>query len=137
MVGSGQDDFQEMHPELRTAREHFMVVLDDLCQHVQGVAKRREMLLLIPGLMDKVEQGMVMDAIIKTRGLVNSCVDIGSDSIAIVYNNGWALGFEGDGGELVILIDYIDDIRPNKTGLEINLETGETVYLRFLGRTAT
>jgi hypothetical protein len=126
---------QEKHPELKTPREHFMEILDDLCQNVEGVAKRREMLLLIPGLMDKVEEGLIMDAIVQGKGVVNSITDAGSDSIAIVYNNGWALGFEGDGGELVILIDYITSIRPRKTGLEIDLETGENIYLRFHGRT--
>jgi hypothetical protein len=124
----------EKHPELKEPRAYYMQVLDDLCQNVAGVAKRREMLLLIPTLMDKVAQGLIMDAIVQGRGVLNSITDCGSDSIAIVYNNGWALGFEGDGGELVILIDYIDSIKPRKTGLEMNLETGETIYLRFHGR---
>lgn len=124
----------EKHPELKTPKAHFMAILDDLCQHVPGVAQRREMLLLIPELMAKVEDGQVMDAIVAGRGVVNTITDVGSDSIAIVYNNGWALGFEGDGGELVILIQYIDSIKPKQTGLQIDLETGETVTLRFLGR---
>lgn len=126
---------EEMHPEPKTPRQHYMDILDDLCQNIPGVAKRREMLLQIPDLMDKVEEGLIMDAIVSGKGVMNSITDCGSDSIALVYNNGWALGFEGDGGELVILIDYIDSIKPRKTGLEINLETGETVYLRFHGRT--
>ncbi|HYF79924.1 MAG TPA: hypothetical protein VD973_22665 [Symbiobacteriaceae bacterium] len=126
---------QEKHPEPKTPREQFMEILDDLCQTIPGVAKRREMLLLIPGLMDKVEEGLIMDAVISGKGILNTITDVGSDSIALVYNNGWALGFEGDGGELVILIDYIDKIQPRKTGLEVDLETGETVYLRFHGRT--
>jgi hypothetical protein len=125
---------EEKHPHLKGPREHYLEVLDDLCQTIPAVAKRREMLLLIPDLMDKVEQGYIMDAIVQGRGVVNTITDVGSDSIALVYNNGWSLGFEGDGGELVILIDYIDDIRPRKTGLEINLETGETIYLRFHGK---
>lgn len=114
-----------------------MEVLDDLCQNVPGVAERREMLLQIPDLMEKVAEGYVMDAIVNGRGVVNTITDVGSDSIAIVYNQGWALGFEGSGGELVILIQYINSITPRKTGLEIDLETGETVWLRFLGRTST
>lgn len=113
-----------------------MAVLDDLCASRPEVAKRREMLLQIPSLMDKVAEGRVMDAIIAGKGVLNTITDVGSDSIAIVYNNGWSLGFEGDGGELVILIEYIADIRPYKTGLEVDLATGEHVYLRFLGRTA-
>lgn len=125
----------EKHPELKSPREHYMEILDDLCGHIPGVAKRREMLLLIPDLMDKVAQGMIMDAVVNGRGVLNTITDVGSDSIAIVYNSGWALGFEGDGGELVILIDYINTIAPRKTGLAIDLETGETVYLRFHGRT--
>lgn len=127
---------KEKHPERKTPREHFMEVLDDLCQNVPGVAERREMLLLIPNLMDEVESGKVMDAIVQSKGVVNTITDVGSDAIAIVYNHGWALGFEGDGGELVILIQYITSITPRKTGLEIDLETGETIYLRFLGRQA-
>lgn len=126
---------KEMYPEPKTPRQHFMDILDDLCQNVAGVAKRREMLLRIPDLMDAVEEGRVLDAIVHGQGIVNTITDVGSDAIAIVYNNGWALGFEGDGGELVILIDYIRSIEPRKTGLHIDLETGETVYLRFLGRT--
>jgi len=90
---------------------------------------------LIPGLMEKVAEGRIMDAVVSGKGVVNTITDVGSDSIALVYNNGWALGFEGDGGELVILIDAIADIRPKKTGLEIDLETGEHVLLRFHGRT--
>lgn len=124
-----------MHPELKTPRQQYLEILDDLCRTIPGVAKRREMLLLIPDLMDKVEEGLIMDAVISGKGVLNTITDAGSDSIALVYNNGWALGFEGDGGELVILIDYIDKIQPRKTGLEIDLETGETVYLRFHGRT--
>jgi hypothetical protein len=126
---------EEKHPERMSPREQYMQILDDLCQTIPGVAKRREMLLLIPGLMDKVAEGLVMDAIVKGKGVVNSITDAGSDSIALVYNNGWALGFEGDGGELVILIDAINHIQPHKTGLEIDMETGETIYLRFHGRT--
>ncbi|MFZ5817288.1 MAG: hypothetical protein ACOY93_18650 [Bacillota bacterium] len=125
--------FKEKYPERKTPREHYMEILDDLCRNIPGVAERREMLLLIPELMDKVEQGFVMDAIVSGKGVVNTITDVGSDSIAIVYNNGWALGFEGDGGELVILIQYIQSITPRKTGLQIDLETGETVWLRFLG----
>jgi hypothetical protein len=126
---------QEKHPEPKSPREQYMEVLDDLCQNVPGAAMRREMLSLIPDLMEKVAQGYIMDAIVNGRGVLNSITDVGSDSIAIVYNNGWALGFEGVGGELVILIDYITSIKPRKTGIEIDLETGETVYLRFHGRT--
>jgi hypothetical protein len=111
-----------------------MTILDDLCQNVEGVAKRRSMLELIPDLMDKVAAGGIMDAIIQGKGLLNSITDVGSDSIAIVYNNGWSIGFEGSGGELVILIDYIESIKPRKTGLEINLDSGESIFLRFHGR---
>lgn len=125
----------EKHPELKEAKAYFIEILDDLCANVEGVAKRREELLLITTLMDKVEEGLIMDAIVTGKGVLNSITDCGSDAIALVYNNGWALGFEGDGGELVILIDYIDSIKPRKTGLEINLETGEMIYLRFHGRT--
>jgi hypothetical protein len=124
----------EKHPEVKEPRAYYMQVLDDLCQNVAGVAKRREMLMLIPDLMDKVAEGLIMDAIIHGKGVLHTMTDCASDSIAIVYNNGWALGFEGDGGELVILIDYIDSIKPRKTGLEVSLETGETIYLRFHGR---
>ncbi|HWI61439.1 MAG TPA: hypothetical protein VNT75_06365 [Symbiobacteriaceae bacterium] len=126
---------KEKHPAPLTPREQFTQILDDLCRTSPGVAKRREMLLLIPDLMDKVAEGLIMDAVISGKGVLNTITDVGSDSIAIVYNSGWALGFEGDGGELVILIDYINTIQPRKTGLEIDLETGETVYLRFHGRT--
>ncbi|HLN65355.1 MAG TPA: hypothetical protein VK464_27855 [Symbiobacteriaceae bacterium] len=126
---------QEKHPELKTPRAHFMDILDDLCLSIPGVAKRREMLMLIPPLMDKVANGQIMDAIVHGKGVVNTITDVGSDSIALVYNNGWALGFEGDGGELVIVIDYITTIEPRKTGLQIDLDTGETIYLRFHGRT--
>lgn len=125
---------EEKHPERKSQRQQYLEILDDLCQHIPGVAKRREMLLLIPGLMEKVDQGAVMDAIISGKGVMNSITDVGSDSIALVYNNGWSLGFEGDGGELVILIDYILSITPRPTGLQVDLETGETVYLRFHGR---
>lgn len=126
---------EEMYPTPRSTKEYFLEVLEDLCKTVPTVAKRREMLMLIPELIDKVEEGRIMDAIVNGKGVVNSITDCGSDSIAFVYNSGWALGFEGDGGELVILIDYIDNIQPRKTGLEIGLETGEQIYLRFHGRT--
>lgn len=126
-------EFEEKHPELKPQREHYLSVLEDLCATLPAVARRREMLLLIPGLMEKVDQGRIMDAIVHGKGVLNTITDCASDSIALVYNNGWALGFEGDGGELVILIDYIDAIKPRKTGLEISLETGEHVYLRFHG----
>jgi len=125
----------EKHPEPLTPREHYMAVLSDLCDRIPAVARRREMLLLIPDLMDRVEGGAIMDALVCGKGVVNTITDVGSDSIALVYNNGWALGFEGDGGELVVLIDCIDRIAPHKTGLEIDLETGENVHLRFHGRT--
>lgn len=124
---------QAKHEEIKSPRQHFMDVLDDLCENVPGVAKRREMLMLVPDLMDKVAEGRIMDAIVNGRGVLNSISDVGSDSIAIVYNNGWALGFEGDGGELVISIEHINSIKPRKSGLEIDMETGETVYLRFHG----
>jgi hypothetical protein len=129
------EPLQEKYPAPKSQKAQYLEILDDLCQSIAGVAKRREMLLLIPELMAKVEEGLIMDAIVQGKGVLNSITDAGSDSIALVYNNGWALGFEGDGGELVILIDYITHIKPRKTGLEIDMETGETVYLRFHGRT--
>lgn len=124
----------DKHRLPKDAKEQFLEVLDDLCQTIPAVAERREMLLQIPSLMDKVAEGGVMDAIVTSTSYLNSITDCGSDAIALVYNNGWAIGFEGDGGELVILIAAIESIRPRKTGLEINLETGESIYLRFHGR---
>lgn len=118
----------------RDPKEQFLVDLDNLCESIAAVAERREMLLHILPLFDKVAEGGVMDAIVKSTSYLNSITDCGSDAIALVYNNGWALGFEGDGGELVILIAAIDSIRPRRTGIEINVETGETIYLRFHGR---
>lgn len=125
---------QEKHTVPKEPKAQFMEVLDDLCETLPAVAQRREMLLLIPPLIDKVEAGGIMDAIIQGKGYLNSITDCGSDSIALVYSSGWALGFEGDGGELVILIEAIDSIRPRKSGVEINLDSGETIYLRFHGR---
>ncbi len=125
----------EKHPELQGTKEYYLSVLAELCEKYPMVAERREMLLLITGLIDKVEEGRIMDAIVHGKGVVNTITDCASDSIALVYNNGWALGFEGDGGELVIAIEYIKEIRPRKTGVEVDLDTGEHIYLRFHGRT--
>ena len=129
-------EYDEKHPELKSTKDYYLTVLENLCQTLPGVASRKEMLLLITTLIDKVEEGRVMDAIVHGKGVVNTITDCASDSIALVYNNGWALGFEGDGGELVIAIEFIDAIKPRKTGLEISLDTGEHIYLRFLGVTA-
>lgn len=123
----------EKHPEILPAKEYFMQVLDDLCLHVAGVAKRREMLLHVLDLIDRSEAGGIMDAVVRGTGVLNTVTDCASDSIALVYNSGWALGFEGDGGELVILIDSIRSISPRKTGVAIDLDTGEHVFLRFHG----
>ncbi len=125
---------KEKYPELRSAKEHFLETLDNLCESVEGVARRRELLRKMADLIDKVEQGLIMDAIVSGKGVINSITDCGSDSIALVYNNGWALGFEGDGGELVILIDAINDIRFRNGRVQIDLDTGEGVSLRFHGR---
>lgn len=127
--------YDEKHPALKSPRDYYLGVLEDLCQTLPEVAKRREMLMLIPELMEKVEEGRIMDAIVHGKGVINTITDCASDSIALVYNSGWALGFEGDGGELVIAIEYIDAIKPRKSGLEISLETGEHIYLRFHGVT--
>jgi hypothetical protein len=127
---------EEKHPEIKSPTEYFLQVLDELSGSLEGVARRRDQLLLITDLIDKVEAGYVLDAIVQGKGVVNTITDVGSDSIAFVYNHGWALGFEGDGGELVILIDYINQIKPYKTGLEIDMETGESVILRLLGKVA-
>lgn len=124
----------EKHTVPKDAKEQFLEILDDLCQKIPAVAERREMLLHVLPLIDKVEAGGVMDAIIRSRSYLNSITDCGSDAIALVYSNGWAIGFEGDGGELVILIAAIESMHPRKTGLEINLDTGETIYLRFHGK---
>jgi len=123
----------EKHPEIVPAKEYFLRVLDDLCLHVAGVAQRREMLLLILVLIERSQAGGVMDAVIRGRGLLNTVTDCASEKIALVYNSGWALGFEGKGGDLVILIDSIQSITPRNAGLEIDLDTGENVHLRFLG----
>jgi hypothetical protein len=127
---------EEKHPEIKSPKEYFLQVLDELSGSLKSVARRRDQLLLITDLIDKVEAGYVLDAIVQGKGVVNTITDVGSDSIAFVYNHGWALGFEGDGGELVILIDYINQIKPYKTGLEIDMETGESVILRLLGKVA-
>ncbi len=123
----------EKHPEILPAKQYFMQVLDDLCLHVAGVAKRREMLLHVLDLIDRSESGGVMDAVVRGRGLLNTVTDCASEKIALVYNSGWALGFEGKGGDLVILIDSIQSITPRNTGVEVDLDTGENVFLRFLG----
>jgi hypothetical protein len=121
----------EKHTIPKDPKQQFMEILDDLCRTIPAVAERREMLVQILPMIDKVEAGGVMDAIIRSRSYLNSITDCGSDAIALVYNSGWSIGFEGDGGELVILISAIESIKPRKTGLEINLESGETIYLRF------
>jgi len=123
----------EKHPEILPAKEYFMQVLDDLCLHVAGVAKRRDMLLHILDVIERSEAGGIMDAIVRGKGVVNTVTDCASEKIALVYNSGWALGFEGGGGDLVILIDAIQSITPHKSGVEIDLDAGEHVYLRFLG----
>lgn len=125
---------EEKHPELQGTKEYYLKVLEELCAKYPFVAERREGLLLVTDLIDKVEEGRIMDAIVHGKGVVNTITDCASDSIAMVYNNGWALGFEGDGGELVIAIEYIKEIRPRKSGVEVDLDTGEHIYLRFHGR---
>lgn len=118
------------------SKEEFLHKLEQLAGQVPAVARRRSELTLICDLIDKVAAGGIMDAIIQSTGYLNSISDCSSHNIAIVYNNGWSLGFEGEGGELVILIDYIQTLRRRRTGLEIQLESGESIYLRFHGRWA-
>ncbi|HLO01753.1 MAG TPA: hypothetical protein VK191_01360 [Symbiobacteriaceae bacterium] len=128
---------EEKHPEIKSTKEYFLETLDDLANSNEAVAKRKEQLRLVTGLIDQVEAGGVLDAIVQGKGVVNTITDVGSDSIAFVFNGGWALGFEGDGGELVIVIDYINQIKPHKSGgLLVDMETGECVILRFLGKVA-
>jgi hypothetical protein len=128
---------EEKHPEIKGAKEYFLQTLRELAESVEAVAQRQEQLRQVTQLIDGVEAGGVLDAIVQGKGVVNTITDVGSDSIAFVYNGGWALGFEGDGGELVILIDYINQIKPHKSGgLLVDMETGENVILRLLGKVA-
>jgi hypothetical protein len=120
--------------EVAAWKAKYQADLDTLVKTTKAAARLKDDLALGLNLIDKVGAGYIMDAIIHGKGYLNSISDVGSDSIAFVYNNGWALGFEGDGGELVIALDYIEYIRPRKTGVEISLDSGEQIYLRFHGR---
>ncbi len=111
----------------------YVATLDDLCGRIPHVAARRDQLLLVLKVIDKLDQGGIMDAVIHSKGYLNTISDAASQSVKIVWNNGWALGFEGEGGEMVILIDAISRIRERKTGLEIELDSGESIWLRFHG----
>lgn len=112
----------------------FVQFLDDLCTQSPAVAERREMLLLMLGCIEKLEANGIMDAVIQSQGYLNTISDVASQSLKFVWNNGWSLGFEGEGGEMVILIAAIRHIRPRKTGYEVEMETGETIWLRFHGQ---
>lgn len=126
---------EEKHPEIKGTKEYFLQTLEELAESNEAVAKRKEQLRLITDLIDQVEAGRVLDAVVQGKGVINTITDVGSDSIAFVFNGGWALGFEGDGGELVILIDYINQIKPHRNGgLVVDMETGEAVILRLLGK---
>ena len=111
----------------------YVATLDDLCGRIPHMAARRDQLLLVLKVIDKLDQGGIMDAVIHSKGYLNTISDAASQSVKIVWNNGWALGFEGEGGEMVILIDAISRIRERKTGLEIELDSGESIWLRFHG----
>jgi len=107
--------------------------LDELCGQIPHVAARREQLALIVKVLEKLDAGGIMDAVIHSQGYLSTIRDAGSQNVKIVWNNGWALGFEGEGGALVVLIDAIIRMGDRKTGLEIELETGESIWLRFHG----
>lgn len=116
------------------ATEAYVRSLDDLCVQVPHVAARREQLLLLVKAIEKLDAGGIMDAVVHAQGYLSTIRDAGSQNVKIVWNNGWALGFEGEGGALVILIDAIIRIGERKTGLEIELESGESIWLRFHGQ---
>lgn len=115
-------------------KDSYLQMLDQLCAEVPHVAARRDQLLLVLKLIEKLDANGIMDAVIHSKGYLNTISDAASQSVKLVWNNGWALGFEGEGGEMVILIDAIQRIRERKTGLEIELETGESIWLRFHGQ---
>lgn len=122
-------------PEEIAAWKHtFQTDLESVLTRSSAAARLKDDLLLVLTLIEKVGERYIMDAIIQSKGYLNSIADCGSDSIQLVDKNGWCLAMEGDGGELVISLDYIEYIRPRKTGVEISLDSGEQIYLRFHGR---
>jgi uncharacterized protein YPO0396 len=70
--------FEEKHPDIKSPKEYFLQTLDDLAGSNEAVAKRKEQLRLITELIDQVEAGRVLDAVVQGKGVVNTITDVGS-----------------------------------------------------------
>lgn len=92
----------------------------------------REQLALLGDLFDLIDRGHTLEDKVTAPGVLATSTDVASDTVGLVFHNGYALGFEGKAGEMVIMIEFIQFIRPNaQGGGDIELETGERVWLGF------
>lgn len=119
-----------------TRAEAWLLQLRDLAEQHAYIKQRYDQLLPIAELIAQSDQGAVVDAIVDHTGVYNTIADVCCDSAKLVWTGGWGLGFEGFGGELVILISYIQEVRRTPVGVRISLDSGETVHLRVQGRMA-
>lgn len=110
----------------------FLSQLDEWAERHDAVRSRREMLALFARLLDTtVDQGRTLDSIVRFNAGYNTQFDIGHRVSIVTDSHGPALAMEGSGGELLIVIPFIQRIEQDmrKEGLGFWLETGEYIWL--------
>lgn len=106
-------------------------VADWVARH-EAVRTRREMLDLFAELLENtVDRGRTLDSIVRFNAGYNTQFDVGRRVDIVTDSHGPALAMEGGGGELLIVIPFIQKIERDsrKEGLGLWLETGEYVWL--------
>lgn len=98
----------------------------------ETVRAKREMLEMVARLIeDTVDQGRTLDSIVRFNAGYNTQFDIGHRVDIVADSHGPALAMEGGGGELLIVIPFIDKIERDtrKEGLGFWMDTGEYIWL--------
>lgn len=98
----------------------------------EAVRARRDMLELFAQLLEAtVDRGLTLDSIVRFNGGYNTQFDVGRRVDIVTDSHGPALAMEGGGGELLIVIPFIQRIEreTRKDGLGFWLETGEYIWL--------
>lgn len=110
----------------------FRSQLADWAARHEAVRARGEMLELFARLLeDTVDRGRTLDSIVRFNAGYNTQFDVGRRVDIVADSHGPALAMEGGGGELLIVIPFIQRIERDtrKEGLGLWLETGEHVWL--------
>lgn len=111
--------------------ERFLADLAEWLPRHPEVRAREATLRLVAEMLNELAPERPLDSIIRFNAGYVAINGIAETLTIVRDSHGPALGADGEGGEFLVLIPFIESIArdPHRGGINIHLETGESVWL--------